>query len=398
MSNQPPVALTRQIAQAAAAPPHVADLRRRQLIAAAGRFGLGAAAMAALTAPLAFPTAAAPATKLPEITSVPDALKGKGEVRVCSYGGAFQAAQREAYFKPFEKLCGVKVIESEGPDIAKVKAMVDTKSLEWDIVQVDRSSVINLRNKGDYWEPIDYKSFDTANIAPLYRYPYAVDMLPFSQILAYRSDVFTAAQPGGWKDFWDSQKFPGPRALAAGSGGLTPELEFALFAAGVPRDKIYPIDIDAAYASLAKVRPDVVKWWDAGAMPAQMLSDKDIVMGSAWNGRIAAIQAAGAPVKIVWNEGLLKRDAWAIVKGSPNRENAEKFCAFITLPASQARLSMLIPYGFVNSAAESLIPPERLAELPTAKPIARQLLAYDGGWWAKNRDAVVAKWPEFQLG
>ncbi len=398
MSKEPPPALARSIVQAAAEPPHIADFRRRELMAAGARFGLRAAAMAALTAPLAFPAFAAPAVKLPAITSVPAELKGKGEVRVCSYGGAFQAAQREAYFKPFEQLCGVKVIESEGPDVAKVKAMVDTKSIEYDIGEFDRGDIINLQNKGDYWEPIDYKPFDTAHIAPLYRYKYAIDMLPYSEILAYRSDVFTSAQPGGWKDFWDSGKFPGPRTLTSGTGGLVPELEFAEFAAGTPKSKIYPIDIDAAYASLAKVRSDVVKWWDAGAIPAQMLNDKDVVMGSAWNGRIAAIQATGAPVKIVWNQGLLKRDCWAIVKGSPNRDNAEKFCAFITLPISQARLSMLIPYGFVNSEASRYIPPERLTQLPTAAPIAKQLLVYDSAWWAKNRDAVLAKWAAFQLG
>ncbi len=398
MSKPPPATPTQQIAEAAAAPPHVADFRRRALIATAGRFGFGAVAMAALTAPLAFPAFAAPAVKLPEMTSVPADLKGRGEVRVCSYGGAFQAAQREAYFKPFEKLCGIKVIESEGPDVAKVKAMVDTKTIEYDIGEFDRGDVINLLNKGNYWETIDWKLFDTAHIAPLYRFKYAVDMLPYSEVLAYRTDVFKEAQPAGWKDFWDVNKFPGPRTLTSGTGGLVPELEFAEFAAGTPKEKIYPINIDEAYASLATIRPDVVKWWEAGAIPAQMLNDKDVVMGSAWNGRIAAIQATGAPVKIVWNDGLLKRDCWAIVKGSPNRENAEKFCAFITLPISQARLSMLIPYGFVNSQATQYIPPERLAVLPTAPAIAKQLLIYDSAWWAKNRDAVLAKWPGFVLG
>lgn len=398
MSKEDAPELTRRVAAIAAAPPHVADLRRRELIGAAARFGIGAAAMAALTAPLAFPASAAPTVKLPAITAVPASLKGKGEVRVCSFGGAFQAAQREAYFKPFEALCGIKVIESEGPDVAKVKAMVDTHSVQYDIGEFDRGDIINLQNKGDYWEKIDYSLVDTAHIAAMYRYPYAIDMLPYSEILAYRTDAFKGAKPTGWKDFWDLKKFPGPRTLIGGTGGLVPELEFAEIAAGTPVDKLYPINIDAAYASLARIRSSVVKWWDAGAIPAQMLNDKDAVMGSAWNGRIAAIQASGAPVSIVWNGGLLKRDCWAIPKGSANRENAEKFCAFITLPISQARLSMLIPYGFVNSAAAGYIPPARLAQLPTAPAIEKQMVLYDSAWWAANRDAVLAKWPAFLLG
>jgi putative spermidine/putrescine transport system substrate-binding protein len=397
MSKTSDPTLTRLLAEMAALPPHVADFRRRQLLSAAAHLGVGAAAVAAMTAPFAFPAVAAPAPKLPEITSVPEKLKGSGSVRVCSYGGAFQAAQREAYFKPFEKLCGVKVIESEGPDVAKVKAMVDTHTIEYDIGEFDRGDVINLQNKGNYWEQIDYNLFDTAHIAPAYRYTYAVDMLPYSEILAYRTDVFGSAKPSGWKDFWDTKQFPGPRTLTSGTGGLVPELEFAEIAAGTPVDKAYPINIKAAYASLAKIKPAIVKWWEAGAIPAQMLNDKEVVMGSAWNGRIAAIQATGAPVAISWNQGLLKRDCWAIAKGSPNLSNAQKFCAFITLPISQARLSMLIPYGFVNSLAINYIPAGRLQQLPTAPAIAKQLIIFDSAWWAANRDAVLAEWPAFLL-
>ena len=59
--------------------------------------------------------------------------------------------------------------------------------------------------------------------------------------------------------------------------------------------------------------------------------------------------AAGVPAAISWEQGLLKRDCWAVPKGSQNKANAMKFIAFGTLAMSQARLSMLIPYGFVNN-------------------------------------------------
>lgn len=147
-------------------PPHIADFGRRQLITNAARFGLAATAMAALTRTLAFnPTFAAEESTLPEITNVPDHLKGTGEVRVCSWGGALQEAQRKAYFKPFEQLCGIRVIESSGPDVVKVKAMVDTGNVEYDIGEFDRADVINLQKKGNYWEPIDYSLVDTRTSA-----------------------------------------------------------------------------------------------------------------------------------------------------------------------------------------------------------------------------------------
>jgi len=165
----------------------------------------------------------------------------------------------------------------------------------------------------------------------------------------------------------------------------------------VPLDKIYPIDIDKAYASLAKIKPAVVKWWEAGAIPAQMLSDNEVAMATAWNGRIAAIQAQGAPVAIGWRQGGLRTDAWAVPKGAANRENAMKFTAFITLPVPQARLSMLIPYGFVNSKATEYITPEQLAVLPTAPEIKDELYVYNAEWWADNRGKVLEKWASWLL-
>ncbi len=390
--------LSNLINHLATQPPHIADFTRRQLITNAARLGLTTAAMAALTRGLAFNRSfAAQEPALPEITNVPDRLKGSGEVRVCSWGGALQEAQRKAYFQPFEQLCGIRVIESSGPDVVKIKAMVDTSNIEYDIGEFDRADVINLQKKGNYWEPIDYSLVDITNISQAFRYKYALDMLPYAEIMAFRTDVFNSAKPNGWADMWNLKKFPGPRSLTGGTGGLLPELEFAEMAAGTPMNKIYPININAAYASLSDIKPSVVKWWTAGAMPAQMLADKEVVLATAWNGRIDAIQRSGSPVEIAWQQGALKNDAWAVPKGAKNATNAMKFIAFITLPVTQARLSMLIPYGFVNSAAAEYLSPERLKVLPTAPVIRNQLFIFNSQWWADNRDAVARKWSSWIL-
>ncbi|MER3438177.1 MAG: Tat pathway signal protein [Chloroflexota bacterium] len=372
-------------------------MSRRELLRHGGRFATAAALFAA-----GFPLAAraqdgTPASvQLPEITEIPENLKGSGEVIVASWGGAFQDAQREAYFKPFERLSGIKVIEGTQPDVAKIKAMVDTGNVEYDVAEVDRSDVILLEKQGDYWEEIDYSLFDTANIPGYRRYKYSCDMLPYATIIAYRTDVFSTP-PAGQKDFWDLDKFPGPRSTTGGTGGLVPFLEAALIADGVEKDAVYPIDIERAYNSLSKIKGDVVKWWEAGAQPAQALTDNEAVMVHAWNGRIAAIQAEGAPAGITWNEGMLATDVWAIPKGAKNAENAQKFTAFITMAIPQARLSMLIPYGFVNEKAAEYIPAERLAQLPTAPQYKDQMFERNAEWWVENRDAVLERWNEWIL-
>jgi putative spermidine/putrescine transport system substrate-binding protein len=381
----------------AAQPPHKADYSRRQFIANAGRFGLTAAAAATLTQPFAFPALAAD-VELPKIDSIPDKLKGSGTVRICSYGGALQDAQRKAYFKPFEELSGIKVIEAEGPDPAKVKAMVDSKNIEYDVTEVDGADVLNLQKQGEYFEPIDYSLFDVENIDPAFRQKLYCNMLPYAQIFAYRTDAFKGKAPKDNKDLWDTVNFPGPRSLQSGASGSNADLEVATMAAGAPADKVYPIDLDKAFASLAKIKPNVSKWWGAGAIPAQLLNDDEVLMATAWNGRIAAIQANKAPVEIVWQDQLLRNDCWAVIKGAQNAQNAQKFTAFITMAVPQARLSSLIPYGFVNNKSAAYLSAERLKILPTAPDIKGKLINFNNEWWAANLNDIVKRWNAFIVG
>lgn len=377
-------------------PPHVADLTRRRFIANAAKFGLTAIAATQMTSLFAFPALAADA-ELPEITSVPDALKGSGSVRFCGYGGTFQEAQRKAYLEPFTRLTGIEVIESEGPDTTKIKAMVDTGNYEYDLCENEPGAVLSLQSKGDDFETMDYAQFDRDNIDAGDLTPHYYRMLPYAQIYAYRTDAFEKA-PKDNADFWNREVFPGPRAMQSGSGGLTPDLEIALMADGVASKDVYPMDLDRAFASLTKLKPDVVKWWEAGAMPAQMLADDEVVMATAWNGRIDGAVKAGAPLEIVWQDQLLRNDCWCVLKGAPNRENAMKLCAFMAMPVPQARLSMLIPYGFINKKAEPLVPVDILKTLPSYSENKEKMIVYDDADWSTKRDDVLKRWEAFVLG
>jgi putative spermidine/putrescine transport system substrate-binding protein len=371
-------------------------MSRRQLLRRGGTLVAGASA-ASLLFKAGIPLhASAQAAEMPEYDGIPENLKGSGEVRVQSWGGAFQDAQREAYFQPFQELSGITVIESEGPDISKIKAMVDTGNVEQDVVQTGRNDILLLEKEGDYWEPIDYSIFDVENIPEHHRYKYSVDMLPYATVIGYRNDAFPEG-PQGQADFWNQDNFPGQRTTAAATGGVSPYLSFAMIADGVPKDEAYPIDLDRAFEKFSELKPHVPTFWEAGAQPAQMLSDNEVVMAHSWNGRMHAIIQEGAPVTVQWNEAELATDVWAIPKGAANAENAQKFAAFITLPVSQARLSYLIPYGFVNVKAVDYMTPELLENLPTAPTYMEKMFIRDIAWWVENNDAVIERWNEWIL-
>lgn len=359
------------------------------------RAALGLAGTA-LAAPFVIRLAGAQAA-LPTQTTIPDILKGSGEVRVAGYGGTMQEAQRKAIYEPFERASGIKVRDFAGADWSKVKAMVETGNVEWDLVHLARTSIMNLMKTGDYFEKIDYSLVDDGVSKP-YRFEYGLEMLVWAQVMAYRTDAFNGAAPGSWADFWDTEKFPDDRAMYGIGGGSFPEMEFALMAAGVPPEHVYPIDVDKALASYDKIKKSVVKWWETGAQPIQMLTDREVVMTTVWNGRMAALQEQGVPATICWNQGLLRRDAWSIPKGAKNKVNAMKLAAYSTMAIPQARQALMIPYGTVNQDSDKYIPPERLAILPSALEIKKQLVPYNYDWWIANREMAAAKFNKWLLG
>lgn len=61
-------------------------------------------------------------------------------MRVVGYGGAGQDTEPKAYFEPFAKLSGIKVMDFDVASINKVKAMVETKDVEWDVVRLSRGA------------------------------------------------------------------------------------------------------------------------------------------------------------------------------------------------------------------------------------------------------------------
>ena len=52
----------------------------------------------------------------------------------------------------------------------------------------------------------------------------------------------------------------------------------AALADGVPPDKVYPLDVDRAFASLEKIKPHISVWWDSGGQAMQLMKDGEVDM------------------------------------------------------------------------------------------------------------------------
>jgi len=321
-----------------------------------------------------------------------------GKVVIRTIGGSYEEANVKAIFEPFTKATGIEIVKVPAT-LGKLLAMFESGNIELDVVDAGELGVLSLSQKGAL-EKINYKSWKLTNpddFDPAIRRDDMIADIYFSSVLGYNSQTFPGGkQPRSWAEFWDLKKFPGPRMLADIASGAV-DLEFALLADGVPRDKIYPINVDRAFKSLDRVRPGIRKFWDTGALSAQMLADKEVVLGSIWNGRLQAVADKGAPLAIEWNEAMLQTQYWAILKGAKNLENAQRFIEFACQPEIQASHAKHIPYGPTNRQAFKSITADVAARLPSSPEQKAKAFLQNGKWWADNRAMVSERWSQWLL-
>ena len=75
--------------------------------------------------------------------------KFKGEtLTVVSWGGSYQAAQRNAFFEPFAKQFGINVVEDSPAGSTKIMAMVKSGKVTWDVVAGSSFYPDDLGNQG----------------------------------------------------------------------------------------------------------------------------------------------------------------------------------------------------------------------------------------------------------
>ncbi|WP_082855317.1 ABC transporter substrate-binding protein [Paraburkholderia phytofirmans] len=316
-----------------------------------------------------------------------------GSVTITDGGGAWGAAQRKAYFEPFEKETGIRVDLVPYALPGKLKASVLAGSPVADVVDLTGAKLPEF-SRSNLLLPIDFKAFDPQDLAalkPVPAHPYGVPSLFGSIVLAYADSVAKSRAPATWKDFWDSKLFVGQRTLADGGafpGGGT--FEIALMADGVTHDKIYPIDWKRAFKSLDRIKPDMARFWSGMAEPVQMLVDGNATIASAYNGRVSDMQAKGAKIAFSWRDGILSWDHWVVPKGSANAANAMKFIAFATRADRQAEFATLINYGPTNSRAFAHMTPERISQMPSAPAVRDLQLATNYEWWAAEASPGVS--------
>jgi len=324
-----------------------------------------------------------------------DGRGGQG-LPIASWGGGYQDAQRKHFFKPFGDANGMQVLEDTYlGGWAQFKAMQETNSRPWDVVQVENSE-LNRGCEEGLFKPLDWSRIGPKDnfVKPAVA-ECGLGVVGVSQLVAWNPKL-TKNQPSGIADFFDLEKIPGKRGLRDDPKGT---LEFALMADGVHVDDVYkvmstPEGLDRAFAKLDSIKPQI-QWWKAGAQAPEWLISGDVVMSTAYNGRIQNANKGGHGLEMLWQNNVLYFDKWVIFADSEHVDTAYAFLKFFADPQREAAFTDDYAYGQPNREAIRYIKPEVAANLPAGDNIKDAL---DTGrsdsveYWLDNSDEIFERW------
>lgn len=340
------------------------------------------------------------------ITFLSFALSAK-ELTFVSWGGSIERVFIEAIIKPFEEETGIKVkVEDFNGGLAQILSQVETGNVHWDIVDLETHDELLGCDEGllEYVGDLDFTDGSDGTPAEDDFFEYAnsdcsVGTFVWATAIAYNASLFDTDPPQTIDDFFNLEKYPGKRGLRR-----TPvaNLEMALMADGVPAVDVYDVlstrkGIERAFQKLSQIK-DLIVFWEAGAQPPQLLADKEVVMTTAYNGRIFnAINSENQPFVVMWDGHVQDYGQFSIITGSSNIENARKFLVYSARTESMAGVSNRIAYSPLRRSSWKLVDKhlktgiDMHPHMPTTPENTKNYVLHNAEWWAQHQDELVER-------
>lgn len=335
--------------------------------------------------------AAGTAIGAPMLMAASAAQAATKELVVVSWGGNYRTAVEEALVRPFEKEFGVRVTLVDTPDLAKVKAQVMTRNVEWDVFDAVGPMAMT-GSKAGYWETLDPALFDQSDlIAPMTKE--AVPFYGFTGGMCWDAQRHPDGKhPTTFAEFFDVKAFPGKRGLRNRASEM---LEIALLADGVAPDKMYPLDVDRAFRMLDKIKPHVGKWIDQTPQTTMLVETGELDFSYTYATRVKASQESGKSTQFSFKQNLIGLEYLVVLKNAPNKENAFKYLQFAMRPDRQAALMNLHGNTPASKKARPMMKPEVSKWL--SDPQSKTNLICNDAWWADHYDELTLRFKEWVL-
>ena len=314
---------------------------------------------------------------------------------VNTWGGPWTTDEQEAFYKPFTAETGVEIRPVTPVSFAKLKASVVSKNYEFDVTCINTVEASQAKAEG-LVEPIDWSVVDRAKIPQ----NMVFSDMGFAYInlgthLCYRKDKFPNGGPKSWADFWDVKKFPGNRAFIDRPWF---GVEAALMADGVPRDKLYPLDIPRAFKKLDELKPHIKVWWKEAAQSEQLVRDGEVDLTVLWSGRAITLQRQGIPLEVVWEGSELVPVVAFVPKGTPRAKMAWQYAAFMCRPDRMAEFTKRELYGPMDPRAFDYMDKDLARMMPTWPDHAKVSVSPDTTWLTSNMAKLRERWTQWLAG
>lgn len=301
--------------------------------------------------------------------------KAEGELVVATAGGMLQDALAKHLYDNFTAATGIKIIPvtiNPQEQWAKVKADSEAGNVQWDLVNVGPDSlVLHQQFLTDLGAKCEALPNLVKNGAPGVCQRYGFLYILGGYILGVNAEHFPNGTPKNAAEFFDAEKFPGPRAMS--SNEPVYNMMIALAADGVTQDKLWPIDIDRALKKMDTLKPHITSWWTSSDEALRNWRSDEVYMSTFWAGRVTQLRDEGEKVVPVWAGFPKDISGFGILAKAPHPNAAKAF----------------IDYFFSDEAAKSVF---ELAEEINYDPPNLKALEFPSNTPAEDRATYPANW------
>ena len=324
-----------------------------------------------------------------------DARAAEATLNFVSYGGSYGDAVKKYLVDPFQAETKINVSLGVNSTLAALKVQVASGQVQWDLAELAGGEFV-AGLKENLFEPLDFKVIDTGKVPTFARNDHGIEYAMFLSGIGYdRSRIADADAPQSWSQFWDVARWPGLRALSEHIAD-TATLELALLADGAAIDKLYPLDVDRAFASLRRLGKKNIVWYKTNQDPVNFLQQHEGPLAQIPSGRVFIANSQGANMGFVYNEMQLNGDYLVVPRGAKNKEAAFRLINYIvTNDKAAAEWMKATSYALANAKAAELLPPDIADTMPTSPKMKGKYFQKDFQWWGDNFKDVTTRFEEF---
>jgi putative spermidine/putrescine transport system substrate-binding protein len=325
-----------------------------------------------------------------------------GPLTIGGWGGTYDKATTTHYLKPFEAEKGPKsrFVAASGTQVAKLEAQVKAGKMQWDLIDSMSGADAFIAYDKGLLEPLpaDLKAKLVKTLGEGKVSDFGFTMGNLGNAITCNMDEMDECPDA--KGFFDPVAFPQDRTIKGFGPIETATLAMVANGTPVSETKTTPVDIDAVFATLDKIKDKVKTPWDSGDQGNQLIRSNEVQMGALWTGRMAQLQKeTGMNLEIGLEGSVYEPGYWAVAKGAPNKDAAFALLEWIAdHPENQAAWSEELQYSVPNPKALDFMDEENAAKLVDNPANFDKLAVPNYDWYVDNADELNKRWQDWLKG